>query len=146
MAVGFPGFIGRPGFRGGHLHPVRRMLSYEENRISAEETTQYFKLATTEKQASPPRPSKLSQHLSLRDNRPLNSLKTQNISIQNNSPNDIGSNAYRKASSYTKYRSNGLQKGAHHARSLLWSPPQIISSVLKVFQKVLSSGICFNRL
>ena len=117
------------------------MLSYEENRISPEETTQYFKLAT-EKQASHP----LLQHLSKHDNRPLNSLKTPRISIQNNLPNDIGSNAYRTTSSYSKYKGNGLQKGAHHARSLLWSPPQIISSVLKVFQKVLSSGICFNHL
>ena len=137
MAAGFPGFIGRPGFRGGYPHAARRMLSYQDKNAFIQKSHTKFKLTTEEPKSLP---FKRPQNYYAHHTRSLNSPKKRSVSVNNNLSNSIVSNFSHTTSSYKKYISKGLLKGPRQQRYLLWSPPQIISSVLKVFRKVLSSS------
>ena len=128
MVPGYPaGILGRNGFRGGFPHAARRMLSYEETH-NLQKPDDIFQESLRQKMFL--ESQNLDESLHKNDNRKAineNFSHLYNRSIRLSSYSTL---AYERDS--TKYP----QKIPWQRRSLLWSPPQIFSSVLKVFRKV----------
>ena len=127
MVPGYPAGILRNGFRGGFPHAARRMLSYEQK---IEMKTEIDTLQESQSTKSFRHSHDVKKYSNFKDNRQAvaeNYNHLVNTSIQISSKSTL---AYDIKSS--KY----LQKVPWQRRSLLWSPPQIFSSVLKVFRKV----------
>ena len=145
MVPGFPGILGRTGFR-GFPHAARRMLSYQEQEgiPNLSDSSDKTPFVSTKEHAK----SKVQFNTSKAVNttRQIKSFSKKNIKYkkhldENNFPDNNGifvaGNSSHSVYSYEKYAMDYLQKGPRRQRSLLWSPPQIFSSVLKVFRKVL---------
>ena len=116
--------LGRPGL-GSFPHAARRMLSLQD--ISYE-TSNSVESNTDTTEKTP----KLFQSNTVRNERVVINIK------QTDRKQDRGSSSTHvpfPAESYDtmKYRHGRIPQPQ---RSLLWSPPQIITSVLKVFRKV----------
>ena len=144
MAPGYPaGILGRNGFRGGFPHAARRMLSYEET-PSPDNTDLDFKTKQLNSfrgsQNLNKHPTKNSNALDNRKALVENINYLKNTSIRMSSHSTLAY-SLRSESDPAKYHQNIPWQ----RRSLLWSPPQIISSVLKVFRKVLAYIIWFLK-
>ena len=149
MAPGYPaGILGRNGFRGGFPHAARRMLSYEEkpNIQKLDDTVLDLKLKMRKHKHQ--NYFRSLQNLNKHPTKNLNTLDKRKALVDN--INYLKNTSTRMSSQSTlayerdtaKYRPNIPWQ----RRSLLWSPPQIISSVLKVFRKVLAYIIWFPKL
>ena len=122
--LGHPQMLGRPGLS-SFPHAARRMLSLQDisydTSYSVESTTD-----TTEKQPK-----------SFQSNTARNERVAINIK-QYDGKEDRGSSSTHVT--FTAERSDTMKyphgRLPQPQRSLLWSPPQIITSVLKVFRKV----------
>ena len=135
MAPGFPGILGRTGFR-GFPRAARIMLSYQEQSIHNPDNSLKEFVSTTEK----PKSFQFitSQKLNIRYTKSFQGGQNRGVSLENTNLNGISiGNSSHSVPAYDKYAMKDLQKDPRQQRSLLWSPPQIISSVLKVFRKVL---------
>ena len=141
MAPGFPGILGRTGFR-GFPHAARRMLSYQQaiSDFSDSSHRSSFGSTTTSKHIVSKVRFKTSE--SINNTRQIKSFRKNSVKNQRHSDDINGilnaDSSSRSVYPYEKYEMKDLGKGPRQHRSLLWSPPQIISSVLKVFRKVLS--------
>ena len=128
MVPGYPAGILRNGFRGGFPHAARRMLSFEQKiKMKTENGTLQESQSTKSFRHS----EDVKKYSNFKDNRQavaenFNHLVNTSIQISSKSTLD-----------YNIETSKYLQKVPWQQRSLLWSPPQIFSSVLKVFRKVL---------
>lgn len=131
IAAGFPGFIAGPGFRGRPV-PIRRMLSYEENNFSIKETSTKFDLTS---KSAILLPFKASHKTFSSFPSSFDTSKTQSTAVNNNLTTYSVSKMSKATLPNNKSINTLLQKHPRQQRSLLWSPPQIISSVLKVFRK-----------
>ena len=115
--LGHPQMLGRPGL-GSFPHAARRMLSLQD--ISYDKS--YAVESNTDKQ-----PNFFQS----------NTVRNKRVAIkQSDRKQDRGSSSTHvpfpaERSDTVKYRYGRLPQ-----RSLLWSPPQIITSVLRVFRKV----------
>lgn len=144
MAPSFPGLLGRPGFRGGGFpHAARRMLSYQEQGTQNEEIITNVKLIK-----EVPRSLKFPNSPKFNNRRSTKSFNTgtdRRIPLNNIDYNNIANDtSFDSTLNNKKYAIQADQKRRWIQRSLLWSPPQIISSVLKVFRKVLLNIIIFS--
>ena len=147
MAPGFPGILGRTGYR-GFPHAARRMLSYQEQEgISNLSDSSHKKafLSTTTKE-HPKSKVQFRALKAVKTTRQIKSFREKSVKNQrhleeNNFPGNngivIASNSSHSVYLYEKYPMKYRPKDPRRQRSLLWSPPQIFSSVLKVFRKVL---------
>ena len=127
MVPGYPAGILKNGFRGGFPHAARRMLSYEQNiQMKTENDT----LQESQSIKSFRHSLDVKEPSIFKDNRKAvaeNFNHLVNTSIQISSKSTLA---------YDIETSKYPQKVPWQRRSLLWSPPQIFSSVLKVFRKV----------
>ena len=120
--LGHPQMLGRPGL-GSFPHAARRMLSLQD---ISNDTSNSVESNTDTTEKTP----KLSQSNTVRNERGVINIK------QSDRKQDRGSSSTHvpfpaERSDTVKYRYGRLPQ-----RSLLWSPPQIITSVLRVFRKV----------
>ena len=128
MVPGYPaGILGRNGFRGGFPHAARRMLSYEEVR-NLQKPDDTFQESQSQKMFL--ESQNLDEALHKNDNRKAINESFSHLDNRSIRLSSYSTLAYERDS--TKY----LHKIPWQRRSLLWSPPQIFSSVLKVFRKV----------
>ena len=120
--LGHPQMLGRPGL-GSFPHAARRMLSVQDisydKSYGVESNT-----GATEKQ-----PKKFQSNTFRNERVAINIKQSYRKQDRGSSLTHVPFPAER--SDTMKYRYGGLPQ-----RSLLWSPPQIITSVLKVFRKV----------
>ena len=147
MSPGFPGVLGRTGFR-GFPHAARRMLSYQEQAVIPSLSYSSSKTPSVPTTSKEHPKSKVKVNISKVANitRQIKSFPEKSVKNQRHLDKNIfpdnngilnGGNSSLSIHSYEKYARKYLRKGPRQQRSLLWSPPQIFSSVLKVFRKVL---------
>ena len=111
------------------------MFSYDENSVSIKETSTESDYTS---KSSAILPFKSLQNAVSYFPNSFYTFGPQNMSVDNNLSASTVSKKSNSTTSNNKSINTVHQKYPWQQRSLLWSPPQIISSVLKVFRKVLS--------